>query len=280
MPEGPEIRQAADKVAAVLESEVVLRASFSPHKLRHYGPRLSGHAVNKIDTRGKAMLTHFDNGLTIYSHNQLYGVWKVVLAGVLPKTNRSLRLALHTENHSALLYSASDISVWHTSELSNHPFLSQLGPDILDERATVGSVARRLMHKPFKNRTLHSILLDQKFMAGVGNYLRSEILFSARVSPELRPRELSASTINLLASEILNISRRSYVSKGITLCPEFLAKLNKKKSPGTRQRFYVFGREGKPCRVCEDVIQRKDSSGRRIYWCRNCQNGDGHVESL
>ena len=226
------------------------------------------------------MLTHFDNGLTIYSHNQLYGVWKVVLAGVLPKTNRSLRLALHTENHSALLYSASDISVWHTSELSNHPFLSQLGPDILDERATVGSVARRLMHKPFKNRTLHSILLDQKFMAGGGNYLRSEILFSARLSPELRPRELNTSTLKLLASEILNISRRSYISKGITLSPEFLAKLNKRKSSRARQRFYVFGREGERCRVCGDVIQRKDSSGRRIYWCRNCQNGDGHVESL
>ena len=218
------------------------------------------------------MLTHFDNGLTIYSHNQLYGRWKIAPAGKIPKTNRQLRLALHTEIKSALLYSASDISVWETESLTKHPFLSRIGPDILCEGTTVDAVARRLEYKIFKNRPLHSILLDQKFLAGVGNYLRSEILFEARLNPELRPRDLNDAEAYNLARAILNISQRSYVSKGITLCPDFLAILKKKRP--AKKRFYVFSREGKSCYICDRSVLRKEASGRRLYWCANCQSKD------
>ena len=73
MPEGPEIRRAADKVAAVLVGKTVDKVSFGLPELRQFERRLSGRVVTAIDTRGKAMLTRFENGLTIYSHNQLYG---------------------------------------------------------------------------------------------------------------------------------------------------------------------------------------------------------------
>ena len=89
--------------------------------------------VKAIDTRGKAMLTHFDNELTLYSHNQLYGRWFTAKRGEFPDTRRSLRVALHTRSHSALLYSASDISVLTPAQVQSHPFLSRLGPDVLDE---------------------------------------------------------------------------------------------------------------------------------------------------
>ena len=75
MPEGPEIRRAADKVARVLVGNTVEHVAFGLPRLRRFEKRLSGSAVTAVDTRGKAMLTRFDNGLTIYSHNQLYGRW-------------------------------------------------------------------------------------------------------------------------------------------------------------------------------------------------------------
>ncbi len=49
--------------------------------------QLTGQRVTHIATRGKALLTHFSGGLTLYSHNQLYGVWRVVDAGVEPQSN-------------------------------------------------------------------------------------------------------------------------------------------------------------------------------------------------
>ncbi|HBO12226.1 MAG TPA: endonuclease VIII, partial [Halieaceae bacterium] len=96
------------------------------------------------ETRGKALLTHFEHGWSLYSHNQLYGVWRVQRRGRLPKTNRSLRVALHTASHSALLYSASDISVWRTEELAAHPFLARIGPDILSPALSWRVIAARL----------------------------------------------------------------------------------------------------------------------------------------
>jgi endonuclease VIII len=66
------------------------------------------------------MLIRFDNGYTIYSHIQLYGKWYIRN----PKTNRQLRLAIHNENKSALLYSASDIEVLRDEEVPGHPFVS------------------------------------------------------------------------------------------------------------------------------------------------------------
>ena len=78
MPEGPEIRLAADRIEEVLAGRVVESISFGLPRLRRYARVLRGQRVLALETRGKALLTHFDNDWTIYSHNQLYGEWRVV----------------------------------------------------------------------------------------------------------------------------------------------------------------------------------------------------------
>ncbi len=131
MPEGPEIRRAADALSEVLEGRTADTVRFGIPRLQRYGKLLRGHRVDRVETRGKALLTHFDHGYSIYSHNQLYGVWRVFNGHRLPKSSRSLRLLIQTERHSAVLYSASDISVWPTEELPQHPFLAPLSLSLL-----------------------------------------------------------------------------------------------------------------------------------------------------
>ncbi|MFH3575192.1 DNA-formamidopyrimidine glycosylase family protein, partial [Acinetobacter baumannii] len=82
-----------------------------------------GQRVTHIATRGKALLTHFSGGLTLYSHNQLYGVWRVVDAGEQPASNRVLRVRLQTARKAILLYSASDIEMLTAEQVAHHPFL-------------------------------------------------------------------------------------------------------------------------------------------------------------
>jgi endonuclease-8 len=53
-------------------------------------------------------LIGFSNGLTLYTHNQLYGRWLIITGSEYPDSSRQLRLAIHTGDHAALLYSASD----------------------------------------------------------------------------------------------------------------------------------------------------------------------------
>ena len=271
MPEGPEIRRAADKVEAVLKDKTVERIQFGLQPLKKFSKALTGTKVLQLETRGKALLTHFDSGHTIYSHNQLYGVWRVVKRDKLPKTNRQLRLALHTDQHSALLYSASDISVWNTEKIEEHPFLQRIGPDILNPNLTWREVAERLQSRTFAGRALNSVYLDQAFLAGLGNYLRSEILFIAGIHPARKARELSKGEIGKLARITLDTCQRSYASQGVTIPDQQYKALKKKGVSYGKARFFVFSRANQPCRVCKTKIKRSTANSRRIYTCATCQ---------
>lgn len=272
MPEGPEIRIAADRIARVLEGERVTEVFLAPPGLRRFKARLEGAAVTRVETRGKAMLTRFDNGLTLYSHNQLYGRWYVRSRGELPRTSRTLRVALHTESHSALLYSASDIQVLDAVGLDAHPFLRRLGPDILDPALTRQGIAARLDEPGFRGRSLASLYLDQGFIAGIGNYLRSEILYFAGLAHGRKSRDLLRAERERLARQTLAVATRSYRTRGITNPPSRV-KLRKAAGDTTRgaHRFAVFGRDGLRCDACGHAIKRTDAGSRRIYFCPGCQ---------
>jgi endonuclease-8 len=272
MPEGPEIRLAADRVAKVLVARPIEDVFLGLPGLRRFSRRLIGSIVTAVDTRGKAMLTRFDNGLTLYSHNQLYGRWYTTKRPKMPTTSRQLRVALHTATHSALLYSASDIEVLTERGLSKHPFLNRVGPDILDPALTCDAVVDRLSSGTFGNRALGSLYLDQAFLAGIGNYLRSEILWAAGVSPAAKPAKLDHSMLKDIARRTLQISRRSYRTRGVTVPP---ADAKARKALGMtygEYRFQVFDREGLACYACGTAIERRTMGSRNIFVCNVCQS--------
>lgn len=271
MPEGPEIRRAADRIAGVLEGEILDDAAFALPAMQGRESEFIGARVVAIETRGKALLTHFEHGMTIYSHNQLYGRWYVMKRDAYPNTGRSLRMALHTEKHSALLYSASDISIWSQSDLAMHPFLAKLGPDILSESLTWRDIVSRLENPRFEKRQVASLYLDQGFLAGVGNYLRSEILFDAKIDPQARPSDLSRKQKNELARSTLKVSKRSYSSAGLTNPPRRVATLRRKGLKRSAYRHAVFARDNKPCYDCGEMVEKDLLGARRLYWCPNCQ---------
>ena len=180
MPEGPEIRRAADNLEAAIKDKPLTDVWFAFPQLKTYQSQLIGQHVTHVETRGKALLTHFSNDLTLYSHNQLYGVWRVVDTGEEPQTTRVLRVKLQTADKTILLYSASDIEMLRPEQLTTHPFLQRVGPDVLDPNLTPEVVKERLLSPRFRNRQFAGLLLDQAFLAGLGNYLRVEILSMRR----------------------------------------------------------------------------------------------------
>ncbi len=271
MPEGPEIRRAADRVAHVLLGQVVEEARLHLPGLSGFERRLTGRGVTAVDTRGKAMLTRFENGLTLYSHNQLYGRWYTVKRPRLPKTQRKLRVELHTATHSALLFSASDIEVLTDSQLLVHPFLSRIGPDVMDRELQASDVRERLESPRFQRRRTGSLFLDQAFLAGTGNYLRSEILFVSGVHPSRRPCDLGGDEVRRLCGNTLRLVRRSYRRGGVTVPPALERELKDKDWPYEERRFHVFGRDGGKCHVCGSEIQRLKVSGRNLFLCPGCQ---------
>jgi endonuclease VIII len=269
MPEGPEIRRAADRLAEAVVGDPLTSVWFAFPALKRYEEPLRGRRIEAITPHGKALLTRFDNGLTLYSHNQLYGVWRVAAPGERPDGARSLRVALETAKVAILLYSASDVSMWRSDEVHTHPLLARLGPDVLDPALDAKAVAARLRDPRFRGRALGALLLDQAFLAGMGNYLRSEVLFAAGIRPERRPQELTAPEIRKLARELLAIPRRSYATRGIEPAGGMRADYLTDTPAGFR--FAVFDREGEPCPACGGKVKRQESGARRLYLCPRCQ---------
>jgi endonuclease VIII len=271
MPEGPEIRQAADRLATALTGQPVAELFFAFDHLRPYQSQLEGRKITAVAPRGKAMVIHFDNNWVIYSHNQLYGQWLIRDAYDYPQTRRQLRLAIHNDHKSALLYSASDIEVLPEGELDNHPYVSKLGPDLLDESVTLAQVQARFHNPTFQRRRLATLLLDQQFLAGPGNYLRSEILFVARVPPQARPVDCTPAQRDALAEAALTLTRRSYQTGGITNDVAQAKRLKQAGQPRHAYRHWVFNRQGLPCFVCQTPIAKTRLGGRRLYYCPPCQ---------
>ena len=270
MPEGPEIRRAADRLAKAVVGQPVESAWFAFPTLKQHEAALVGARVHAIDPHGKALLTRFDNGWTLYSHNQLYGVWSVAKAGERPDSTRTLRVAIETARSAILLYSASDIEMWRDDELGRHPFLAKLGPDVLDPTLDEAAVEQRLRGDRFSGRALSVLLLDQAFLAGMGNYLRSEVLFMAGIAPNRRPRDLDDHETEALARALLAVPRASYATRGIRRAKGMAEDYLTDTPRGFR--FEVFDREGEPCRQCGDVVVRHELGGRRLYWCKVCQS--------
>ncbi len=271
MPEGPEIRRLADALQEQVAGRVIDRIYFGLPPLKKWQSRLTGATIKKIESRGKAMLTRLDNGLTIYSHNQLYGRWVFCDSNDYPETKRQLRLAISCQGKSALLYSASEIAVLDEVALSSHPFLSKLGPDVLNRSTTVERIIERLRSKKYNNRQLGSVLTDQSFIAGLGNYLRCEILFVCGLNARVRAKELADKKMHQLAESILTLSQQSYQTAGLTNRLSDAKKLIKQGATFEEARFYVFRREGLACYRCGTRIEKNSQAGQACFYCPKCQ---------
>ena len=269
MPEGPETRRAADRLARVLVTDDPVEIRFLHPKLVPWIDALAQVPISEVTSRGKALLMRFENGLTLYSHSQLYGRWTVNRRNQEIKTGRSLRAEFLTPTHAARLWSATEVRVLSDGEEASDPFLSRLGPDVLDASSTPKILCRQL--ETHARKSAAHMMLDQSVFAGLGNYLRSEILFEAGVHPDDRPGDLEPEERLRWAQAIRRVTLRAYREAGVTV-PRAVAR--KGKAAGERRRtwrHWVFYRNELSCRVCGSLVERRRYGGRRLDFCPTCQ---------
>ncbi|MCW9706183.1 endonuclease VIII [Fodinibius salsisoli] len=274
MPEGPEIWRTADALNDALQGKTISELYFAFEELKQHEPELKGMEIQKIEARGKAILTFFEDDRVMYSHNQLYGKWMVRANGAKPNTNRKLRVAIHNTDQSAYLYSATDIEMLSQEEVPAHSYIKKLGPDVLHPDTTYEDVIAQYRSDSFQNRKLTTLLLDQGFVSGIGNYLRSEIMFYAKVDPHKKLREYSDEEKEALAKATVKLTKRSYETGGITNDPSIVEALKREKAKRSEYRHFVYNRTDDRCHKCGQIIEEEKTGGRKIYFCPNCQQVD------
>ncbi|MEC7544640.1 MAG: endonuclease VIII [Candidatus Thermoplasmatota archaeon] len=271
MPEGPEIRRAADRISKKIVGKEIHSLTLIYPPIVEFQEILQQSQIESITTRGKAMLIRFDCDLSMYSHNQLYGRWTVNRRSTEMKWNRSLRVEFLTDNFAVRLWSATDIEIIPTSKEEDHPFISKLGPDILDDSCTPSLIFDRLKSKKFCNTNASSLMLDQSFLAGIGNYLRSEILHQSGVHPNAKPRLISDKKLQQWAETTKNLSKLSYDTGGFTVSEKVALAGKQRGEPKRAYRHSAFCRNGLLCHYCDAEIVRIRVANRRLDFCPKCQ---------
>lgn len=267
MPEGPEIHYAADRLARVLAGETVVDAAFKDPALQKQRAKVRGRRVLAVEARGKAILTAFDSGWTLYTHNHLLGFWKLV-DDAAELTETVPRVRLETVRGIAALYAAPSVVLWKTGDIDAHPYIAKLGPDVLAPATDVDALLAHMETPRFAKKSLAVLLLDQAFAAGMGNYLRSEVLFAAKLSPHRALASLSKPERRRLAKALLDVPRRSYRAKlalDLPLGKDYL------EETAAAFKLQVFEREGLPCPRCGDTVVNERIAERRLYWSPGCQ---------
>ena len=272
MPEGPEIHRAAHRLRKALQGKVITHVECPYATIRGQEHRFLEQEVLQVKARSKAMLMYIGEEV-LYSHNQLYGRWTVQKkTSKERKTNRSLRIKLETGTHVACLWSATDIELLEPWQVENHPYIARLGPDVADEEIEFNSVLEQIQNTKFWGRQLCHLLLDQSFLAGIGNYLRSEILFNARLHPTRKLKSLTQDEQTRFAESAISTTQQAYVQKGVTVDKELYDLLRDQGMSRRQARHFVFTRDGLNCHACEGLISHTRLSGRRLDYCPNCQH--------
>ncbi|MCL4426095.1 MAG: hypothetical protein M1553_11810 [Firmicutes bacterium] len=112
------------------------------------------------------------------------------------------------------------------------------------------------------------LLLDQTFLAGLGNIYADEVLFQAAIHPEREARSLAQDEATRLHAAIREILTRAIELRGTT----FATYVDGEGKKGEfASRLSVYGREGEPCPRCGNPIQRRKVGGRSAHFCPACQ---------
>lgn len=271
MPEGPTIRNTGDMLREALASQQItaLRSPLKKAAAEGWAEKLIGQHVQAVRVHGKNLFIDFENDWTLYTHMLMWGAWHVYAQGEpWRKEARKARLILETATHCAVLFSAPVCQLIHASELAAHP-TSALGPDLLadtfgpPERA---EIRRRLQAQG--DTAIGEAIMNQTVMAGIGNILKSEILFAARIHPERAANSLSDDEFARLIATSQDMMSRAYDTHSFTQV--FL-------SPALRQATgrlgYVYGRSGQVCLRCGGTLAmvRQGPMQRMTFFCPVCQ---------
>jgi endonuclease-8 len=271
MPEGDTIFRAARTLHRALAGRTVTRfESVYPALTRVDRDRpVAGRRIESVSARGKHLLMTFSGNLILHTHQRMNGSWHIYRAGERWKARAiDMRIRLDTAAFQAVGFNIPVAEFLTADELARHDIIQSLGPDLTDPAFDREEVRRRMLAHP--EAPLHDLLLDQRVIAGIGNVLKSEVLFVARINPFTRPTQVDPVMFNTLMDAAVRLMTMNIV-ESVRMTPAIGRRTTGSLDPSAT--LYVYGRGGTPCRRCGAIISaRKTGEDARLtYWCPQCQ---------
>lgn len=236
-----------------------------------FAARIIGQTFRAIHRRAKYIVAELDHDLLVI-HLKMTGRLYVVGADETWDDDRWLRFKLGLDNGKELRFSDSRRfgRVYLTPELGTvSKGAASLGPEPLEDDFTLDVFKGRLEGR---GKNIKALLLDQSFIAGVGNIYADEALFRAGIHPLRKSDSLTTDEVTRLYETV-----RAALSDGVNY--EGASVNWYRKADGSKgesqDHFYVYGRDGELCRNCGQVIIKLRVAQRGTHVCPNCQPEGG-----
>jgi formamidopyrimidine-DNA glycosylase len=258
------------KSAEVRPSKNAMRVIRRHGKRKEFTSRLEGHKISKVERHGKYILMELDDGDVLVTH---FG-----MSGQFVRGNKRMPVAPHT--HVVMTFTQGgdlrfidprtfgELFITTQDELGKVKELNHIAIDPLDQVFTWPTFQMKLAEKAAK---MKSLLMDQKFISGLGNIYSDEVLFAAGLRYDRMSDTLSSQEVRRLYRAIQETLQDAIRYRGTTLEDEAYVDLNGE--PGAFQtELKVYGRAGQPCRRCRTPIESVKIAGRNAYYCPQCQS--------
>ncbi|NOK85883.1 MAG: bifunctional DNA-formamidopyrimidine glycosylase/DNA-(apurinic or apyrimidinic site) lyase [Chloroflexi bacterium AL-W] len=270
MPELPEVETVVRSIRPALVGRRVTAMWYDwPPTIHQPSPqsfaaRLQGQGFRAVRRRAKYIVCELDHDLLVI-HLKMTGRLYVVNADSIESADKWVHFRVDLDNGQQLRFSDSRkfgrvYLVADFAEINDN-----IGPEPLEDDFTLDVFQERLKGR---QKNIKALLLDQSFIAGVGNIYADEALFRARIHP-LR----GANTLYLPEVAALHEAIRAALDAGIQ--HEGASISWYRKPDGTKgssqDHFYVYGRTAQPCTACGTFIHKIRVAQRGTHFCPQCQ---------
>ena len=285
MPEGDTIFRTARTLHRALAGDLVTRFdSTFPALTRIADDRpIAGRRIESVTSRGKHLLIAFSGDLTLHTHMRMNGSWHIYRPGERwQRPLRDMRIVVATGNFVAVGFNIPVAALLTERELARHEQLRSLGPDLLagvpgrgarepgaQTADASGEIVRRM--RSHDREAIADVLLNQRVAAGIGNVLKSEILFLAAIHPFRAVGSLSDAELQRTIEISRELLQANVMTRAQTLSPSTGRRTTHSLDPTAK--LWVYSRGGKPCRRCGTRIESRKTGvdARLTCWCPRCQ---------
>jgi formamidopyrimidine-DNA glycosylase len=270
MPELPEVETVARGLRSLLIGRTIGDAvvgwprTIAQPKAEEFAKGIVGRRVDSVGRRGKYVVIGLDRGYLLI-HLKMSGQLQVVRAD--EPVDKHVHLLLGLDDGRQLRF--RDVRKFGRVHLVGDPgeVTARLGPEPLPDDFTLAEFRRLLTRRRGR---LKPLLLNQHFLAGLGNIYADEALFVARLHPLRKADSLTPLEQARLYGAIRAVLQGAVEGRGTTLADGGYT--DARGEMGTYQeQLAVYGQGGKPCLRCLSSIERIVVGGRSAHFCPRCQ---------
>ena len=288
MPELPEVEVVKRSLISKIQNLIIKEVKINDHRLRY--PinkkeirKIIGLKIKKIKRRSKFLLFFFNKDIIMLVHlgmtgkffyiNKKNNKFKTSFYYDInnKKDTKHNRVVFFLNNSQKLIYNDvrkfGFIKFYKNNNISNSFHLNNLGPEPFDHKFNYNYFRQYISGK---NRVIKDILMDQKFVSGIGNIYANEVLFLSEVKPTRKVKTLKDFELKKIIKFTKHILKTS-IKLGGSSIKDFSSSNGKKGS--FQQHFNVYGKKDYFCtkKNCKNKIVKSIISNRSTFFCSNCQ---------